>query len=223
MKNFFKTFKEELVSIPVLIIGFFALNWTLSRMFPGSAFFDFASQIETIAFRVLSFVICLSIAWLGMRIAFPQMYRYLKDEFYHNFNLLDDDIKRKYAIRFFLVFVISVALVSRSVGGENSEIRTRLTLSLNSQLNVRETAPNRGEMVDKYLRSVGVTTPAPWCAAFVSWNLQQFSVPNPKSAWSPDYAKPQDIIWKAKKGSANPCWAAPGVNPSGVGKVPATT
>ena len=57
--NFLKTFKEELVSIPVLIIGFFALNWILGVLFPGSAFFDFASQMETIAFRVLSFVICL--------------------------------------------------------------------------------------------------------------------------------------------------------------------
>ncbi len=199
MKNFFKTFKEELISIPALLIGFFLLNWILSSLFPNSAFFDFASQIETIAFRIVSFVVALSIAWFGLRIAFPQLYRYLKDEFYHKFDQLPDDIKRKYAIRFFLVFVICVALVSRSVGGENNEVRHKLIANLESQLNVRETSPNRGYMVDKYLHSVGVNVPAPWCAAFVSYNLQQMNIPNPRSAWSPDYAQAKDIIYKAKK------------------------
>lgn len=198
MKNFLKTFKEELVFIPLLLLAFFALNWLLSALFPNSAFFDFFSQIETIAFRIVSFVVALSIAWFGLRIAFPQMYRYLKDDFYTKFSTFDDETKRKYAVRFFLVFVICVALVSRSVGGER-EIRPELIKALCSQLNVRETSPNRGVMVDKYLHSVGVDIPAPWCAAFVSYNLQQFNVPNPKSAWSPAYANPKDVIWTEKK------------------------
>ena len=202
--NFWKTFKEELVSIPVLLIGFFLLNWLLSYLYPNSAFFDFASQIETIAFRVVSFILALSIAWFGLRIAFPQMFTYLKDEFYHNFEDLDDDLKRKYAIRFFLVFVICVAMVSRSVGGENNEIRGKLLKSIESQLNVRESAPNQGYMVDKYLHSVGVYSPAPWCAAFVSYNLQQLNIPNPNSAWSPNYALDKDVIYKAKKQTSTP-------------------
>lgn len=204
MKNFLKTFKEELVSIPLLLIGFFFLNWILSTIFPNSAFFDFASQMETIVFRIVSFVVALSVAWLGLRIAFPQMYRYLKDEFYHKFDDLPPGMKRKYAIRFFLVFVICVALVSRSVGGETNEIRGQLISTIESQLNVRETAPNQGYMVDKYLRSVGVTVPAPWCAAFVSYNLQQYKIPNPCSAWSPNYAVTKDAIYKAKMSTANP-------------------
>lgn len=202
--NFLKTFKEELVSIPLLLVGFFALNWILGVLFPGSAFFDFASQMETIAFRVLSFIICLSVAWVGLRIAFPQLYRYLKDEFYHKFYLLPEDVKRKYAIRFFLVFVICVALVSRSVGGETNEIRSKLIQSIEGQLNVRETTPNRGPMVDKYLHSVGINVPAPWCAAFVSYNLQQLKIPNPGTAWSPDYAREKDAIFLRKKFAWSP-------------------
>ena len=128
-----------------------------------------------------------------------QMFRYLKNEFYQKFDSFDDETKRKYAVRFFLVFVISCALVSRSVGEEKQDVRSRLINALNSQLNVRETLPNQGVMVDKYLHSVGVTIPAPWCAAFVSFNLQQLGIPNPDSAWSPDYANTKDIIWTNKK------------------------
>ena len=203
MKNFFKTFKEELFFIPLIFLAFFALNWLLSFLFPNSAFFDFFSQLETIAFRIVSFVVALSIAWFGLRIAFPQMFRYLKDEFYHKFDTFDDDTKRKYAVRFFLVFVICVALVSRSVGGER-ETRSDLVKALDSQLNIRETSPNRGPMVDVFLRSVGVTPPAPWCGGYVGYNLSYFHIPNPNSAWSPDYANPKDIIWKPKKGGIKP-------------------
>lgn len=201
MKNFFSTFKEELVFIPLLILGFFILNYMLSAIFPESAFFDFFSQIETLAFRILSFVAALSIAWFGLRIAFPQMFRYLKDEFYHKFDSYDEDTKRKYSIRFFLVFVICVALISRGVGAEKSEVRTMLNTALHAQLDVRETSPNSGPEVNNYLHSVGINYPAPWCAAFVSYNLQQFNIPNPNSGWSPDYGKSNDIIWTRTKGS----------------------
>lgn len=201
--NFFKTFKQELISIPSLLVGFFLLNGILSRWFPNSAFFDFASQVETIAFRVLSFVIALAIAWMGLRIAFPQMYTYLKDEFYHKFGDLTEEDKRKYSIRFFLVFLICVALVSRSVG-ETNEVQKKLVQNLETQLNVREVSPNRGPMVDLYLQSVKINIPAPWCAAFVSYNLQKLHIPNPCSAWSPDYAKPKDAIYRQKVVSSPP-------------------
>ncbi len=204
MKKFLNTYKEELVVIPVLIIGFFLLNWILSTAYPNSAFFDVSSQMETMYFRLVSVVVCFAFAWMALRISFPQVYDYLREDFYHNFEDLPSETKRKYAVRIFLVFVIVVALVSRSVGGETNEIRGKLIHSLESQLNVRETAPNKGYMVDRYLQSVGVKVPAPWCAAFVSYNLQQYGVPNPKSAWSPDYAQANDVIYKAKKHTAQP-------------------
>lgn len=204
MKNFLKTYKEELIAVPLLVFGFFILNRILSSLFPNSAFFDFSSQMETIYFRLVSVVLCFVFAWVTLRITFPQVYNYLRDEFYHNFEGLTPEVKRKYAIRIFLVFVICVALVSRSVGSETSEIRGKLINSLETQLNVRETAPNRGYMVDKYLHSVGVDQPAPWCAAFVSYNLQQFRIANPGTAWSPDYARQKDVIYQPKRGGKNP-------------------
>ena len=78
-------------------------------------------------------------------------------------------------------------------------IREKLIDSINTQLYVRETSPNRGPMVDKYLTTVGSVLGVAWCGAFVGANLTWQEVPNPKSAWSPDYAKPNDIIWMPKK------------------------
>ena len=198
--RFFQTFKEEMLTIPVVMLLFFAINYGLSAAFPNSAFFDFASQSETLAFRVVSFVTVLAIAWFGLRIAMPPVFRFLIDDFYHKFDEIPAKEKRQWAVIIFLVFLLSVALVSRAGAiTPGTETRTKLTAKLHTQLMVRETTPNQGPEVSQYLRSVGVTTPAPWCAAFVSWNLQQFAVPNPMSAWSPDYAKQQDIIWTAKR------------------------
>lgn len=199
MKKFLKTYKEELLVIPMLMFGFYLLNWLLSSLYPNSAFFDFSSQMETIYFRLISVVVNFAFAWVALRITFPQVYSYLREEFYHNFEDLPGGTKRKYAVVILLVFILCAALSARSVGAENSNIRGKLIKTLELQLNVRETAPNQGYMVDKYLHSVGVDTPAPWCAAFVSYNLQQYNIPNPKSAWSPHYALEKDVIYKAKR------------------------
>jgi hypothetical protein len=77
-------------------------------------------------------------------------------------------------------------------------IRDSLLIKLESQLNVRETSPNRGPMVDIYNRSVGSSVGVYWCGSFVGYNLSYFNIPNPNSAWSPNYAKSKDIIWKPK-------------------------
>jgi hypothetical protein len=89
------------------------------------------------------------------------------------------------------------------LGSENTEVRTKLMESINTQLNVRETAPNRGPMVDKYLDEVSSNYGNPWCGAFVGANLTWLNVLNPNSAWSPDYAKTPDVIWKAKRNNSN--------------------
>lgn len=198
--NFFKTFKEELISIPTLLVVFFLVNGLLTKYYPNSAFFDFPSQMETLVSKLISFVVLLTFAWIGLRITFPQLYRYLRVEFYHKFNELVEPDKRKYAVIIFLVFVLSMALISRASGEtlDKSEVRYKLVQNLETQLKVREVTPNKGPMVDLYLHSVGINQPAAWCAAFVSYNLQQLKIPNPKSAWSPDYAKPKDLIYKSK-------------------------
>lgn len=77
-------------------------------------------------------------------------------------------------------------------------IRDSLLIKLESQLNVRETQPNRGIMIDAYNRNVGAALGSFWCGSFVGYNLSYFNIPNPNSAWSPNYAKTKDIIWRPK-------------------------
>lgn len=77
-------------------------------------------------------------------------------------------------------------------------LRDSLEIKLRSQLNVRETSPNRGPMIDMYLKSVKTQLGVAWCGAFVGYNLSYFKIINPNSAWSPDYAKSKDIIWRPK-------------------------
>lgn len=92
-------------------------------------------------------------------------------------------------------------------------VREKLLDTLENQLYVRETSPNRGPMVDLYINTININKPSSektplgskWCGAFVGANLFWQNITNPKSAWSPDYAQKKDIIWTAKgKNSITP-------------------
>jgi len=197
MKNFLQNiwagYKQELITTPILFLFFFALNWIGGVIWDHSAFFDAPSQMETLYYGLLKTAFASLIAWMIYRISFPSIYKFIREELYLNFNLLDLNIKVIISVALFIAFLFCASMSLKA------EVRTELIKALNSQLQVRETSPNRGVMVGKYLHSVGVNIPAPWCAAFVSFNLQQFKIPNPNTAWSPDYAKPKDIIWTNKK------------------------
>jgi len=197
--KFFKIFKEELVTIPLLILGFFLINWTLNTLFPGNAFFDFFSEMENIAYSVLRFIVVLAVSWFGVRVIFPNVFKFLKDEFYENFPKLETKLKYILATAIFLVFVLA-----SSITKAQDKVRQELLQNLVEQLDVREITPNSSPMIDTYLESVGFNQPVPWCAAFVSWNLSNVGIPNPKSAWSPNFALSKDVIWLAKTSRKKP-------------------
>ena len=76
-------------------------------------------------------------------------------------------------------------VISLSAVGQSS-IRDKLAQTYLSQVGVREkTGRNDGVQVETYLRSVDAKRGNAWCAAFVSWSLQQHYIQHPKSAWSP--------------------------------------
>lgn len=81
-------------------------------------------------------------------------------------------------------------------------IKQQLLLKLDSQLYIREIKPNRSPEIDMFNKNVGVPVGSKWCAAFVSYNLTYFNIPNPNSAWSPSFSKPEDVIWKPKMKNA---------------------
>lgn len=53
-----------------------------------------------------------------------------------------------------------------------------------SQLGVREQAVNAGPEVDRYLATAGAASGNPWCAAFVTWSLEQAGFELPGSGWA---------------------------------------
>ena len=195
MKSFFNTFKEEIITIILFMAGFFGLNFILQSIFPQSATFDFGSEVETIFYGVVRFIVVLAVSWLGIRVIFPNVFKFLKNEFYKGFNTLDIDKKYLYAIILFCVFVLASAISANAQEHKRAELMTNLI----EQLDVREITTNSSPEIDRYLKHTGIYVNAPWCAAFVAWNLNKIGVDNPRSAWSPNYAMTADVIWRNKK------------------------
>lgn len=75
-----------------------------------------------------------------------------------------------------------------------------------SYLGVKEVAPNDGPEVKLFLYSVGITHPAPWCAAFVGYCLTDAGAVSPKpSALALHYItlqswKPETYLYHWRKG-----------------------
>lgn len=76
-----------------------------------------------------------------------------------------------------------------------------LTEIYTSQVGVREVpkGSNWGTSVKMYLASVGVKTPAAWCAAFVHYCLTLAGIANNITAWSPTAHNPKNLVWYQNK------------------------
>ncbi|MFN8238629.1 MAG: hypothetical protein U0T77_10715 [Chitinophagales bacterium] len=112
MNNLYKILKEELVFIPALFIALMGLKWLLQVEFPESAQFDIASETETVVFSVLRLVTYTSLTWVILRVVFPAIYRYIRDEFYAKFPQLEDGEKRKISLFIFFAFFFALILLS---------------------------------------------------------------------------------------------------------------
>lgn len=109
--DFYKTYKEELVAIPVLLLLYYILNTVFIKLFPNSAFFDYISEVETIISRAIRVFIALFIAHISLRMSFPVVYKHLHESLYDKFNDLDKKTKDNYAVGFIMVFIIAAALI----------------------------------------------------------------------------------------------------------------
>jgi len=203
--TFWKTFKEESKFVPLVLIVFLFVNWALQALFPSSAFFDPASQFETILYNLLTIAVIMWSTHLFYRVSFPNQYRVFIDRFYHRFNEIAESQQVIYSAILFVVILLVVTVTFKGRGVERPEVRTKMKALLDSQLSIRETTENSGPEVDLFLKNVGLKPGFEWCGAYASWNLDYFHIPNPHSAWSPNFAQPKDIIWRAnRKGNIEP-------------------
>jgi len=108
--NWFKNWKyrQEFIAIPILLGTFYLVNFIFTIMFPNSAFFDFASQIETIINNIVTFIVAIAVANLSIRISFPKIYKYLREDFY-DFKFIEQ--KNTYAVAILIAFIIAAALI----------------------------------------------------------------------------------------------------------------
>ncbi len=80
---------------------------------------------------------------------------------------------------------------------ETTELRTKLVKVAESQVGVREkTGNNDGPEIRMYLRETGLSEGYPYCAAGLTWCHNQLGIPNPESAWSPDWFKTNVVYRK---------------------------
>ena len=100
-------YHEEMIAIPIVIFVFYLCNYIFTALFPNGAFFDFASQIETLINSVVTFFVAITVANISIRIIFPNIYKYLRNEFY-NFNI---EQKSTYAVAILIAFIIAAALI----------------------------------------------------------------------------------------------------------------
>lgn len=63
---------------------------------------------------------------------------------------------------------------------------------------VRELKYNRSPEIDSFNLAVGVPVGSSYCASFASFVYNKNKVVNPNSAYSPNFGKTKDIIWKPK-------------------------
>lgn len=198
-----KIFKQEMLFIPIFLVLIEIFRNGIVHFYPDTALFDRGSELETFLFRTWQMVWITSAVWIIMAVAFPAAYRSLK-RFYTDYHNMDEILQRNYSFKIFLIFFFGlIMLISGRAANSESIIRANLIDTLHSQLNVRElTGNNDGYEVERYLNYVSAAKGAPWCAAFVSWNLNAVGIsspPNPKSAWSPNFSKMPYVVYHAKE------------------------
>ena len=214
MKQLWQTFKnsrlyinhkEELITVPLFFLLLLFTNWIFSKTSSDGeiALFDMRSQTETYVSFFFKFILVAVTALVGLRIIFPPV---LKEIYYwyNHWTDLSPQERKIVAIVILTTFLLLGGLIAR--GSTPEQIRKDLKILMDSQLSIRESwGENRGPEVDMFNKAVGAPLGSYWCAAYVSYDLTYFHVKNPNSAWSPNFAKPQDIIWTNKnKNSKQP-------------------
>jgi hypothetical protein len=81
--------------------------------------------------------------------------------------------------------------------GQETDKRICVVEKAKSYVGVRElTGKNDGVEVEYFLNSVGLGKGYAWCVAFLASVYTDCNVPNPKSAWSPNWGLDKDVIWR---------------------------
>jgi hypothetical protein len=102
------------------------------------------------------------------------------------------------------ILVISLGAFDVSAQLTTSPLRDKVIAYADTYIGQKEaTGHNDGPVVRKVLRNVGITVQAPYCAAYVSICHDEFNIPNPHSAFCPDWFR-SNVVYERNKPSAVP-------------------
>ena len=107
-----KDFKEEIFTIPFLIIGVYMYKAYMSLRFPNDHQLSIPSQTDYMFTDAVKLIVSTMIAWLAIRISFPKAYQYLKYEFYQFSDEMSEEEKRKYSLLIFFAFLFAFILIN---------------------------------------------------------------------------------------------------------------
>ncbi|MFZ2125429.1 MAG: hypothetical protein WAV01_02270 [Candidatus Saccharimonadales bacterium] len=210
LKKLFKAFwswdyKEEFMAILVFLTAFLAINLYFSSTNPEAGLFNLPSQTETLVYCIMKYVLALILIWVGYRIIFPKAYQFFREEIYQKFDELPFDDKLNWALKILMILAfVATFSMSRAQTPQLNETRQNLVHLVKSQVGIHEITENDSPEIRKFLAHVGINRPAYWCVAWVSYDLSAVGVQNPKSAYSPTYARQKDIIWTPKNPKIKP-------------------
>lgn len=94
MRSFLKTWKEELIGIPIALSLFYFSPSILRLIDPTSGAFDIG-VLHKIALMAIQLLICSAMSWIGVRLTFPELFKYFQKEFWYSFQNLNDTEWRK--------------------------------------------------------------------------------------------------------------------------------
>lgn len=103
-------------------------------------------------------------------------------------------------LKFYMWLVLVLISTTFSMAQQDSlnTVRKNVVKTAEYYLFVREIKYNRSPEIDSFNIAVGVPVGSSYCASFAVFVYNKNNVINPNSAYSPNFGKSKDIIWKPK-------------------------
>lgn len=111
--NTIKEWKEEFWSIPLAFLLFFISPYILRWFDPTAGVYD-AGVLQIILFASISLLVFNGLAWLGVKIVFPEVFEYFQLKFKDEFtNKLTSWERAKLSLFVFSLFLAALVLLAR--------------------------------------------------------------------------------------------------------------
>jgi signal transduction histidine kinase len=107
-----KEWKEEFWSIPLAFLLFFLSPYALRWIDPTAGVYD-AGVFQIILFASICLLVFNGLAWVGVKIVFPEVFEYFQNKFKTDFNNLTTWEKSKISLFVFSLFFAALVLLAR--------------------------------------------------------------------------------------------------------------